>query len=309
MEKREKDKDVIISMNKGYKDVLVFLQELNMGNFIDDFINNGITDKEKLLYLTNDNLKLLKIPYAYRFRVLKKLKEEKNLENMKKHLNEKGRLSKIKLKKDIESKYEEIIIPKEEDDKEVDQEEMRNTFTQAIYDFQKTHSSFNNSIYSENDRYNNSINKYKDEEIDNINIGEELENVVEKGEYIEDKNKKDKKIKELLPLNGKKILCYFCLKVILTKDCIKQYNKLFCSSNCLKEYENINYIKCKVCSKKIKKIESLPSFNNRNIYYCSLNCLEKIEPERKNWIQKTLIDDDEIPKSFINENKIDILDL
>ena len=78
MEKKEKDKDVIISMNKGYKDVLVFLQELNMGNYIDDFINNGITDKEKLFYLTNDNLKLLKIPYAYRFRVLKKLKEEKN---------------------------------------------------------------------------------------------------------------------------------------------------------------------------------------------------------------------------------------
>ena len=75
MEKKEKDKDVIISMNKGYKDVLVFLQELNMGNYIDDFINNGITDKEKLFYLTNDNLKLLKIPYAYRFRVLKKLKE------------------------------------------------------------------------------------------------------------------------------------------------------------------------------------------------------------------------------------------
>ena len=59
IEKKEKEKDIIISVNKGYKDVLTFLQELNMGNYIDDFINNGITDKEKLLYLTNDNLKLL----------------------------------------------------------------------------------------------------------------------------------------------------------------------------------------------------------------------------------------------------------
>ena len=149
IEKKEKEKDIIISVNKGYKDVLTFLQELNMGNYIDDFINNGITDKEKLLYLTNDNLKLLKIPYAYRFRVLKKLKEEKNLENMKKHLNEKGRLSKIKLKKDIESKYEEIIMPKEEDDKEIDDEEMRKTFSQAVSDFQKTQNSFNNFSINE----------------------------------------------------------------------------------------------------------------------------------------------------------------
>ena len=307
LEKKEKEKNVIISMDKGHKEVLLFLQELNMGNYFDDFINYGITNKEKLLYLTNDNLKLINIPYAYRFKILKRLKESKNLENMKKNLNEKGKLSKIKLKQ--ESKYEEIIIPKEEDDKEIDNEEMRKTFTQAIYDFQKTHSSFNNSVYSENDRYKNSINDNKDEDID-INVQNEIgNNSVEKGEYIEHKNEQNVNIKELLPLNSKKILCYFCLKVILQKECIKQYDKLFCSENCLKEYENINYIICKVCSKKIKKIDSLPSFNNRNVYYCSLNCLEIIEPERKNWIKKTLIDDDELPKSLINENKIDILDL
>ena len=308
LEKKEKEKNVIISMDKGHKEVLLFLQELNMGNYFDDFINHGITNKEKLLYLTNDNLKLINIPYAYRFKILKRLKESKNLENMKKNLNEKGKLSKIKLKQ--ESKYEEIIIPREEDDKEIDNEEMRKTFTQAIYDFQKTHSSFNNSIYSENDRYKNSINDNKDEDID-INEQNEIGNdSVEKGEYIEHKNEQNTNIKELLPLNSKKILCYFCLKVILTKDCINKYDKLFCSQNCLKEYEKINYIICKVCSKKIKKIDSLPSFNNRNVYYCSLNCLEIIEPERKNWIKKTLIDDDELlPKSSIYENKIDILDL
>ena len=298
IEKKEKEKDIIISVNKGYKDVLTFLQELNMGNFIDDFINNGITDKEKLLYLTNDNLKLLKIPYAYRFRVLKKLKEEKNLENMKKHLNEKGRLSKIKLKKDIESKYEEIIMPKEEDDKEIDDEEMRKTFSQAVSDFQKTQNSFNN--FSIND---------KNEEKD-IYIKDE-ENIVETGEYIEKKNKLDtNNVKQLLPLNTPKILCYFCFKPILKKEeSINIYEKIFCSKKCLMFYEKENFINCKVCSKKLKKIDSLPSFNNRNVYYCSLNCLEQLEPERKNWIKKNLIDDEEIKNFNIINNKIDILDL
>ena len=136
-------------MNKGHKDVLLFLQELNMGNYFDDFINNGINSKEKLLYLTNDNLKLINIPYAYRFRILKRLKEDKNFENIKKNFNEKGKLSKIKLKKESESKYEEIIMPKEEDDKEIDDEEMRKTFTQAVFDFQKTQNSFNNFVINE----------------------------------------------------------------------------------------------------------------------------------------------------------------
>ena len=95
IEKKDKEKDAIISMNKGHKEVLLFLQELNMGEYFENFINNGIISKEKLLYLNNDNLKLINIPYAHRFRILKKLKESKNLENMKKNLNEKGKLSKI----------------------------------------------------------------------------------------------------------------------------------------------------------------------------------------------------------------------
>ena len=302
MEKKDKEKNIIISMNKGHKDVLLFLQEINMANYFDDFINNGINNKEKLFYLTNDNLKLLNIPYAYRFRILKKLKESKNIEKMKKDLNEKGKLSKIKLKK--ESKYEEIIIPKEEDDKEIDNEEMRRTFTQAIFDFQKTHSSFNDTLIKDDENF---INKEKEE--DNLKENEKIDSIVETGEYIEDKNKTDKNnVKQLLPINSKKILCYFCLKVVLNKDCINKYDKLFCSNECLMEYENINYIKCKVCSKKMKKIDSLPSFNNRNVYYCSLICLEQIEPEKKNWIKKNLIEDEEEPNSFINEKKFDVLD-
>ena len=286
-------KNTIISMNKGHKDVLLFLQELNMGNYFDDFINNGINNKDKLLYLTNDNLKLINIPYAYRFRILKKLKETKNLENMKKNINEKGKLSKIKLKQ--ESKYEEIIIPKEEDDKEIDDEEMRKTFTEAISDFKKTHNSFNDNIIN-------------DKNI--LNEQEQISNIVEIGEYIEEKNLGDKnEIKQLLPLNSEKILCYFCFKVILQKDCIIKFDKLFCSKKCMLEYEKENYINCKVCSKKMKKIESLPSFYNRNIYYCSLNCLEQIEPEKKNWIKKNLIDDDDTKNTNLIINKIDILDL
>jgi hypothetical protein len=293
-------------MSKDHKEVLLFLQELNMGDYFDNFINNGINTKEKLLYLTNDNLKLLNIPYAHRFRILKKLKESKNLENMKKFL-EKGKLSKIKLKKET-SKYEEIIIPKEDDDKEVSHEEMRRTFTEAIYDFQKTHSSFYKS---------NTINNFHDEEGDisndsNDDQEKEKKILVETGEYIENKETNKIKVKELLPLNSTKILCYFCLKVILRKDCIKKDDKLFCSNICFLNYEKENYITCKVCSKKLKKIESLPSFNQRNIYYCSLECLEQIEPERKLWIKKNLIDDEENTNkkpSLIYENQIDILDL
>ena len=144
---------------------------------------------------------------------------------------------------------------------------MRKTFTEAISDFKKTHNSFNDNIIN-------------DKNI--LNEQEQISNIVEIGEYIEEKNKEDKKeIKQLLPLNSEKILCYFCFKVILQKDCIIKFDKLFCSKKCMLEYEKENYINCKVCSKKMKKIESLPSFYNRNIYYCSLNCLEQIKTEKK----------------------------
>ena len=337
-EKKEKEKDVIISVNKGHKEVLTFLQELNMGDFFDNFINNGIVNKEKLFYLNNDNLKLIQIPYAYRVRFLKKLKEVKNFESMKKSLNEKGKLSKIKLKKEKkESKYEEIFIPKEEDDKEISDEEMSRTFTQAIYDFQKTHSKFHfdeseeenisqndnnisanssniNSLETKTTTNNNKINT----ETNNSKIDNEIQNneeePIEVGEYVENKNNDEKnKVKELLPLHCKKILCYQCWNVILRKDCLVKYGRPFCSMKCFDKYENINYTKCITCSKKIKFVDSLPSFNNRKVYYCSLGCLEKLEPERKNWMKKNLIDDDNASVSSsisnISEKPVDILDL
>ena len=92
--------------------------------YFDNFIKNGINTEEKILYLNNDNLKLINIPYAHRARFLKKLKEIETLQNMKKNINEKGGLSKLKLKKiEKNSKYEEIIMPKEEDDIELNPQE------------------------------------------------------------------------------------------------------------------------------------------------------------------------------------------
>ena len=344
-EKKLKDKNIIISVNKDHKEVLNFLQELNMGEFFETFINNGIINKEKLFYLNNDNLKLIQIPYAYRLRFLKKLKEIKNLEKMKKSINEKGKLSKIKIKKDKnESKYEEIFIPKEEDDKEISHEEMRKTFTQAIYDFQKTHSKFefeNNENENEyeneiNENINNTFsgnssninsfetktnsnnNQTSNNEINNAKIDSEIQNneeqPIEVGEYIENKNTdENNKIKELLPLHCKKILCYQCWNVILRKDCLVKYGRPFCSLKCFDLYESINFTKCKTCSKKIRFVDSLPSFNDRKVYYCSLKCLEQIEPERKNWMKKNLVDDDNISVSSsisnVSEKQVDILDL
>ena len=344
-EKKLKDKNIIISVNKDHKEVLNFLQELNMGEFFETFINNGIINKEKLFYLNNDNLKLIQIPYAYRLRFLKKLKEIKNLEKMKKSINEKGKLSKIKIKKDKnESKYEEIFIPKEEDDKEISHEEMRKTFTQAIYDFQKTHSKFEfenneneyeyeneineniNNTFSGNSsninsfetKTNSNNNQTSNNEISNSKIDSEIQNneeqPIEVGEYIENKNTdENNKIKELLPLHCKKILCYQCWNVILRKDCLVKYGRPFCSLKCFDLYENINFTKCKTCSKKIRFVDSLPSFNDRKVYYCSLKCLEQIEPERKNWMKKNLVDDDNISVSSsisnVSEKQVDILDL
>ena len=342
-EKKLKDKNIIISVNKDHKEVLNFLQELNMGEFFETFINNGIINKEKLFYLNNDNLKLIQIPYAYRLRFLKKLKEIKNLEKMKKSINEKGKLSKIKIKKDKnESKYEEIFIPKEEDDKEISHEEMRKTFTQAIYDFQKTHSKFefeNNENEYENEineninntfsgnssninsfetKTNSNNNQTSNNEISNSKIDSEIQNneeqPIEVGEYIENKNTdENNKIKELLPLHCKKILCYQCWNVILRKDCLVKYGRPFCSLKCFDLYESINFTKCKTCSKKIRFVDSLPSFNDRKVYYCYLKCLEQIEPERKNWMKKNLVDDDNISVSSsicnVSEKQVDILDL
>ena len=128
-----------------HKEVYEFLKDLNMENYFEQFIKNGINTEEKILYLNNDNLKLINIPYAHRARFLKKLKEIETMQMMKKTITEKSGLSKVKLKKyEKNTKYEEIVLPKEEDDIEIGEEEQRKTFAQAIFDYQKTHSKFEN---------------------------------------------------------------------------------------------------------------------------------------------------------------------
>ena len=128
-----------------HKEVYEFLKDLNMENYFEQFIKNGINTEEKILYLNNDNLKLINIPYAHRARFLKKLKEIETMQMMKKTITEKGGLSKVKLKKyEKNTKYEEIVLPKEEDDIEIGDKEQRKTFAQAIFDYQKTHSKFEN---------------------------------------------------------------------------------------------------------------------------------------------------------------------
>ena len=232
------------NLKREYKEVYEFLKDLNMENYLDQFINNGITTEEKILYLNNDNLKLINIPYAHRARFLKKLKEIETMQMMKKTLTEKGSLSKVRLKKiEKNTKYEEIIIPKEEDDIDIGEEEQRRTFAQAIFEYQKAHSKFenqenNNEIFSTGinnmkiTNKNKSTNRYsnikedinyneindvsEDNKINNINninieenknkneidednkskksegVGENIE-IIETGEYIENKNLENRK--------------------------------------------------------------------------------------------------------------------
>ena len=180
-----------------------------MENYYEQFVKNGINSEEKILYLNNDNLKLINIPYAHRARFLKKLKEIQTMQIMKKTFTETGGLSKVKLKKvEKATKYEEIIIPKEEDDIEINDEEQRNTFAQAIFDYQKTHSKFEN-IDNNNELFttdinnmnmtskNKIINRYSDinendtknEKVNN-NINENNKN---NKEIIQDEDNKSKK--------------------------------------------------------------------------------------------------------------------
>jgi len=353
-----------------FKEVYDFLKDLNMENYLEQFIKNGINTEEKILYLNNDNLKLINIPYAHRARFLKKLKEIETMQIMKKTFTEKGELSKVKLKKSEKiSKYEEIFIPKEEDDIDINAEEQSNTFAQAIFDYQRTHSNFDNqdnneffstginnmnitgkikrsTRYSEinGDKFNIS-NKKNDEnklnKLDEKNIKEKNNNIdedqkskksegvgdnlepVEIGDYIENKNIKIKNYNNptelspgcprvFFPLNKPKTYCYNCLHMILQEHCIHKFKRPFCSLRCLEIFEKKNVIICDCCEKKIEIINSIRSSFNEKIYYCSLECLQKKEPNENMLINKSqIIEQNNISPSSseTSENMIDILDL
>ena len=296
------------------------------------------------------------------------------MQMMKKTLTEKGSLSKVRLKKiEKNTKYEEIIIPKEEDDIDIGEEEQRRTFAQAIFEYQKTHSKFenqenNNEIFSTGinnmkiTNKNKSTNRYsnikedinyneindvsEDNKINNINninieenknkneidednkskksegVGENIE-IIETGEYIENKNLENKKYNnptELIsgcprvffPLNKPKTLCYNCLHMILQEHCIQKFKKPFCSLHCLEIFEKKNVTNCNCCEKKIEIINSIPSTLTEKIYYCSPECLQKKEPNENMFINKSQIMEQNNfspTSSETSENVIDILDL
>ena len=141
-----------------------FLKSLNIENYFDIFINNGINTEEKIQILNYDILKLLKIPYVHCKRILTKIYEMKK-ENV--IMNE-------KLKKN-NSNYEEILLPKEED--EINEEEQRKTFYDAVSMFKQIHNDI--IIKEEQNKENESI------EIEN-NMNEN--NIIENGEYKENIN-------------------------------------------------------------------------------------------------------------------------
>ena len=293
-----------------------FLKSLNIENYFDIFINNGINTEEKIQILNYDILKLLKIPYVHCKRILTKIYEMKK-ENV--IMNE-------KLKKN-NSNYEEILLPKEED--EINEEEQRKTFYDAVSMFKQIHNDI--IIKEEQNKENESI------EIEN-NMNEN--NIIENGEYKENinnnliKKKNDKsfsssskkkndynlkiniskkEVRQLFPLNKNKTLCHECLHMILQDHCIKKYNKLFCSLHCLEIFENKNITFCNNCKKKIEIVYAFPSIIYKLTYYCSNECLNKVEPNEFNNINKSqIIDFDNINnnnKSFCEENEpIDILD-
>ena len=340
-----------------HKDVYDFLKDLNMEMYFENFIKNGINTQEKILYLNNDNLKLINIPYAHRARLLKKLKEIETIKLMKKNINEKGGLSELKLKKEEKNtKYEEIILPKEEDDIDLNDNEQRDTFTKAIFDYQQTHSKFEDNDDDDNNnnelfttgiknmkitQKNKFIDRYSEIPKDNILINiednknkvsqgignDEINNdiitkPIEIGEYIENKNIKSKKYdnpteniflspKQFFPLYKPKTLCFNCLHMILQEHCINKFNKPFCSLHCLEIYEKKNVTNCKCCEKKIEIINSIPSTLEEKVYFCSPECIQKVEPNENNLINKSqLMDKNLSPSSSeTSENVVDILDM
>ena len=81
--------------------------------------------------------------------------------------------------------------------------------------------------------------------------------------------------------NCKKIYCVICRKLIFKKDCIEKYGASFCSMKCCNKYDNAKITKCNACPNKILISNSLRSFKDKNVYYCSFKCKNKIEPVKK----------------------------
>ena len=315
-----------------YQDVYNFLKDLNMEVYFELFIKNGINSEEKILYLNNDNLKLINIPYAHRARFLKKLKEIETMQNIKKNINEKGGLSKLKLKKiENNNKYEEIIIPKEEDDIERNADEERDSFTRAIYDYQKTHSKFeekndkqeffktgiNNMKFisrsKKSNRYANStlyVPKTQEMKIgttnpDDKNIIENNKIQINKNNIEENQNKKSIGIGEE-PINGNEnniklppveIGEYIENKNIKIKEDNNPPDIIFLSP---KQFFPLNKQKT-LCYNCLCMILQEHSINKYDKPFCSLHCLEIFEKKSVancNCCNKRIEIGDSIPSLF-----------
>jgi hypothetical protein len=282
-------------------------------NYFEIFINNNINTEEKITYLNNDNLKLLNVNYAHRKRILNKINE----------------MTRFKKKPGIlkNNIYEEILIPKEEDDIEITQEEEKSAFLNAVNEFRKTQN-FENIKKNNNIITNKSIAIGDDEIIPNenkINSNENNNKIIETGEYIENTYKKTKnpisikmslqnhsKHKQFFPLNKPKTLCYQCLHMILQEHCILKYKKPFCSLHCLDNFEKKNLTICFYCKKKFDIADSYPSFSKKSVYYCSSECLNKSEPNQNVGINTSTVIKEHYQTPSGSDNSeplVDILDI
>jgi hypothetical protein len=321
--------------NKSEKDkIFDFLKDLNLEKYTETFIDNGINTEEKIQYLNYENLKLINIPYIHCKKILSKINEisKKNVNYMERKKNELDKLN--------DSQYEEIILPKEEDEINENEEEQRNNFNQAIIDFKRNHteiilenqnSTYNNILtetseisIEEKNNNNNSLIIEVGEYVENLNNNETLitnlnnsQNKINKSKNISistspkkinrnlykiDTSKPSEDARQFFPLNKSKTLCYQCLHMILEDNSIYKYYKPFCSLNCLKNFENKNLSKCSFCGKKIEIIYSIPSNIKNQTFYCSNECFKKSEPN-ENIIQ------DNKEENLLSDSNEEIIDL
>ncbi len=321
--------------NKSEKDkIFDFLKDLNLEKYTETFIDNGINTEEKIQYLNYENLKLINIPYIHCKKILSKINEisKKNVNYMERKKN--------KLDKLNDSQYEEIMLPKEEDEINENEEEQRNNFNQAIIDFKRNHteiilenqnSTYNNILtetseisIEEKNNNNNSLIIEVGEYVENLNNNETLitnlnnsQNKINKSKNISistspkkinrnlykiDTSKPSEDARQFFPLNKSKTLCYQCLHMILEDNSIYKYYKPFCSLNCLKNFENKNLSKCSFCGKKIEIIYSIPSNIKNQTFYCSNECFKKSEPN-ENIIQ------DNKEENLLSDSNEEIIDL
>lgn len=268
-----------IKYKTDYPCIFDFLHQLDLEKYLETFIQYGIDNNEKLNYLNDDHLKLIKLPYVHRVKILQKVNE----------LNCKLSNCKTNLRKFTHGDYEELICEPDSDYISSKQEQKR-TFTEAILAFKKENMIPLDTIQENSIKilHKTTINnegktakdwplkRYQNEGDVQANLDkEEPEVIVEKGVYIEEINKNVNNYTHTsMPLNQKKSYCYHCLHIIKDKG-IAKYKKTFCSIHCLDKFEEKSITKCSQCLKKALIIECVKVEDKQ---YCSLECFNKGNP-------------------------------